>query len=71
MIVKTLYRYKTIADVLDKSSSVENLVKKFQQWFPSFLTYLDKFGIKGNPHLYDEGGKMWTKVLIARLINRS
>ncbi len=60
-----------IDDFLDKSSSVEDLVEKFQQWFPSFFsTYLDEFGIKGNPHLYDEGGKMWTKVLIAGTLRK-
>ncbi len=54
-----------VIDVLNNSFSVKNLTERFEKWFPSFFSeYLDEFGIKQKAELYNEGGEIWTKVLI-------
>jgi len=58
-----------IANILGNSSSVKNLAERFEKWFPDFFSkYLDEQGIRLRNSDFNEGGEIWTKILIGNAL---
>lgn len=58
-----------IVNILGNGSSVKNLAERFEKWFPDFFSkYLDDQGITLRNSDFNEGGEIWTKLLIGDVL---